>query len=395
MLPDQVPYFILDLLQQTSAVHVKGLGRFEAIFHPAVVDLPGSRIKPPYVQPDFNEQDIEGDALLVKYIEYAIGAPRAEIENAIDAFVNEIKHTTDNGENYIVEQFGSFSKNASGTLRFTPDWDAFNLSFSGLEVIDLKPKVESVEHKVFAPEELPVELVTVPVSNELTDIQKEQKEISTPVFINPVETKEVEETKTKPVPEYTPVESRPPMVIDESTSRLWWTILTSALVLITILCAYLAWDILSNRQKLKEYVTVLPDTSSISTNPSITIIDSSNIDVEPEPVPDTQITDETPVDPEPSKPDPVQSTPVQPDPGTLPVTTNPDRSFCYVVVGAFKDASNIARMEERIKSMGLEVEKIGGGSLTRVAIKTSCEKQSLQQTLADAKANLNPEAWIY
>lgn len=46
MLSDKVPYYILDLLQQAPSVYVEGLGRFEAIFHPALIDLPNARIKP-------------------------------------------------------------------------------------------------------------------------------------------------------------------------------------------------------------------------------------------------------------------------------------------------------------------------------------------------------------
>ena len=66
---------------------------------------------------------------------------------------------------------------------------------------------------------------------------------------------------------------------------------------------------------------------------------------------------------------------------------------CFVVVGAFSDATNVAKMVERLKSMGYVTEEIKGGSLTRVAIKTSCD--NVQKVLTEARSSINPEAWIY
>jgi hypothetical protein len=359
VLSDQVPYFILDLLQQTPTVYVKGLGRFEAIFHPAVMDVPGARIKPPYIQPEFNQQELQADTLLTTYIHCVNGMDKEEIEKAIEQFVQKVEDSVDRNDHYTLDQFGSFSKATGGGLRFTPDWDSFNLSFNGLEVIDLRPPVEPVETKHYVVEPFEPE-PSVSFDSAPEDVQP-VKVAPTPVFSTP---------------EFVAPHPRDTSAIDENTSRLWWTILASALVLITVLCAYLAWDILSNRQKLTDLVVMRPDTTK------------KEIILPTPPVVDTT---------------PVQENPVTPaDTGEVasPVTTPqenqvPDESFCYVIVGAFKDAANIAKMEERVTSMGYEVERITGGALTRVAIKSSCDKQILQQTLNDARAKLNPEAWLY
>lgn len=374
MLSDQVPYFILDLLQQSPVVYVRGLGRFEAIFHPAVMDIPGSRIKPPYVQPEFNEQGVEEDSLLATYIHYSIGANKGDIDNAIHTFVEQVKDHVERNDHYVIDQFGSFSKSATGGLRFTPDWDSFNLSFNGLEVIDLQPAVETPVSKPYVAEPyVPPTPVVVPEA-----IPPIKEEVITPV--------KEELISVEATSEIIRIEPRREVTIDETTSRLWWTILASALVLITVLCAYLAWDILSNRKKLADVNVVHPDTTSIVTNtPPVT--DSTPVENEPVTSSDTETTT-APVE-EPKQETPKQETPPKES------TQQPDASFCYVVVGAFKDASNISRMEERVVSMGYEAEKIQGGSLTRVAIKTSCDKQVLQQTLNDARAKLNPEAWLY
>jgi hypothetical protein len=343
------------------------------------MDLPGSRIKPPYIQPEFNEQNLEEDSLLVTYIQYAVGANKEDIEKSIAAFVERIKDHVDRNDHYVIDQFGSFSKSTAGGMRFTPDWDAFNLSFSGLEVIDLHPVTETPVVKPFVAEPY---VPTVPVV--------------TPEAIVPVREAPVTEQVK---PEIFTVESTRDTSIDETTSRLWWTILASALVLITVLCAYLAWDILSNRKKLADLVIVRPDTSSVKTvTPIPPVTDTAQPGQEPVTNQDTEKTT-APIDETPKQETPKQETPKQeiPKQEIPPKETSqqPDKSFCYVVVGAFKDASNISRMEERVISMGYEVEKIQGGALTRVAIKTSCDKQALQQTLNDARAKLNPEAWIY
>jgi len=371
VLSDQVPYFILDLLQQTPKVYVKGLGRFEAIFHPAVMDVPGSRIKPPYIQPEFNEYEPEEDALLATYIHYVLGTEKEEIDQAIQGFVYQVKDHIERNDHYTIDQFGSFSKNNTGGLRFTPDWDAFNLSFKGLEVIDLRPQAEPVEsrHYVvepYVPPPSPPVAPIIPVE-EVKPVKEEPVPVAVPV---------------SHTPEFVPVHARDTSGIDETTSRLWWTILASALVLITVLCAYLAWDILRNRQIMFGRVETRPDTTSATT-----IIPT------PPPVIDTQAQEKPVTNPE----DVTVSPPVTSSPpvSTPPETQAPDDSFCYVVVGAFKDATNIANMEERVTSMGYTVEKIVGGSLTRVAIKSSCDKEVLQQTLNDARAKLNPEAWLY
>jgi hypothetical protein len=136
---EKVPYFILDLLQQVPSVYVQGLGRFDAIFHPAVIDLHQSKIKPPFIQPDFIPQvDSEGD-VLPAYMHYVAGISHDQATEAIKMFVETVSQNIDSGESYEIEKFGTFSKSGTSILHFTPDWDAFNLSFSGLKVIDLHP----------------------------------------------------------------------------------------------------------------------------------------------------------------------------------------------------------------------------------------------------------------
>jgi hypothetical protein len=360
MLSEKVPYYILDLLQQAPSVYVEGLGRFEAIFHPALIDLPNARIKPPYIEPDFKDNPEAPNETLANYIRYVSGPEIGSPEKAIAEFVSAVHENTLDGKTYLIEKFGTFSRSSLGNIRFTPDWDAFNLSFSGLEVLDLR-KTEEVKTP-------PPVFVPPPVTYDYTP------EIKEPVSDVPSEPIAVtEEIAEDPSPPPTEEQVRHQESIDESTSRLWWIILTSALVLIAVLCAYLAWDIISNRNRLNDLKQVYPDTSAtIPIDEPITVTDSTNIS-------DTPVTTDTSI-------------------SEIPPPENieqPAASPCYVVVGAFTDPTNISKMVDRLTSLGYESELLKGGSLTRVAIRSSCDQEALQKLLNDARSSINPESWIY
>lgn len=360
MLADKVPYFIIDLLQQVPFVYVHGLGRFEAIFHPAMVDQAHSQIKPPYIEPEFTLNGESSDEILAAFIHYVSGIGKTAAENAIHEFVQRIKSNTEEGRTYPIEKFGTFSTSAAGNLRFTPDWDAFNLSFSGLEVVDLKPQIDN--------------------QNTVSDFKltPPPKPVYTEVVETPVH--RIEEIKAEPeiikeeLPAIDPEKTiRTQIEIDEHSSRLWWMILTIALVLIAVLCAYLAWDIISNRNKLNDFKQIYPDSTA-----------GTSLDDRPY-TPDT-----TPI---PVENIPIDEPIVKEDSNASEIVKEEIANPCFVVVGAFSDADNVAKMVDRLKSMGYVSEKINGGALTKVAIKTSCD--SLQKVLNDARSSINPEAWIY
>lgn len=362
VLSEKVPYFIIDLLQQVPFVYVQGLGRFEAIFHPALMDLPQSQIKPPYIEPDFSLNGESSDEILAAFMHYVSGISKPTAEDAIREFVERIRSNTEDGKTYPIEKFGTFSTSTAGNLRFTPDWDAFNLSFSGLEVLDVSPHIHAerpVSEFIPAPAPKPIvsEIVETPVLP-VAEIKMETELVKAGDTVIDIEK-----------------EDRKQVEIDEHTSRLWWTILTIALILIAVLCAYLAWDIITNRNKLIDFKQIYPDSTAG------TSLDDRPYTPDTTPIPVENIPIENPI----AKEDSNASDVVQED------ITNP----CFVVVGAFSDPANVTKMVDRLKSMGYVPEEIKGGSLTRVAIKTSCDKTNLHKVLNEAKSSINPEAWIY
>jgi hypothetical protein len=364
VLSDKVPYYILDLLQITPTVHVEGLGRFEAIFHPAMVDLPQNKVKPPYIEPGFTDQeDAAAKYNLGEYIAYATGIDLPTAKDAIRVFARNVQERTANGEMWSIEKFGTFSRSALDNIRFTPDWDAFNLAFNGLETLDIKKEVDTRSQPVYIPPVFEAPVTTPSITPNEPEVNVYSPEL--------LETKLPDTTIDQPVSPIVATDHNDQ--IDQTTTRLWWSILLSAIVLIAILCAYLAWDILSNRQKLDELKQIYPDTivtlpPDLETVPS----DSTPIAVTP-----AEVEEPTPIEE-------VQT----------PATPATEES-CYVIVGAFSESANATRMMERLSSMGYTGEEIKSGALTKVAIVTTCDPSTLQKTLNDARASINPEAWIY
>ena len=359
---EKVPYYILDLLQQVPSVHVPGLGRFDAIFHPAVIDLQESRIKPPYIQPDFINRSNPEDDMLPAYMHYVSGMDVDDAKEAISTFVNTVIHWLEEGKPYYIEKFGTFSRSHSDVLHFTPDWDAFNLSFSGLKTIDLHPA-----HLV-----KPTESISQPsvvISDQVRPtIEPDEFVPETSLKTEPPKAEESSEIEEERILTEEPDTT-------DSTSRMAWFILTSSLVLITLLCAYLAWDIISDRKRINQYTQLNPDTLVITNEFDIPVV-MDTLDNREDSIPV--------VEPE-----------VKQDTVKEPAVTEPTPPPCFVVVGAFSNSDNVTRMEERLKKLGYTSAQIKGGSLTRVAISTSCDKDNLQKVLNEARSGINPESWIY
>ena len=342
---------------------MQGLGRFDAIFHPAVIDLHQSKIKPPFIQPDFIPQvDSEGD-VLPAYMHYVAGISPDEATEAIRMFVERVSQRIDSGEPYEIEKFGIFSKSDAGVLHFTPDWDAFNLSFSGLKVIDLHPV-----HEVIVADHFPEPPIRTTESIQpISEITEEHIDEHIP---GPIEEDEVTTIENEEIIPPVPYE------LPESTSRLAWIILTTSLVLITILCAYLAWDIISDRQRMNQLTQTSTDTLTITNEFDIPVVMDTTSQVQK---------DTTSKIPPLEKPDTIKQ----------PVIPAETETPCFVVVGAFSNQDNVSRMVQRLESLGYKSSEIKGGSLTRVAINTSCDKDNLEKVLNEARSAINPEAWIY
>jgi hypothetical protein len=145
----------------------------------------------------------------------------------------------------------------------------------------------------------------------------------------------------------------------------------AAIFLIAVLCAYLAWDILSHRDALLNATSLpVPTTEILSAD---TLASDSVVPAEQ----DTVALDVTDI------------------PVTSPVPTPEPENACYVVVGAFADTLNVRRMESRLAEMGYAFERLPGRTIIRVAIRSSCDPVALQNVLDDARARISDQAWIY
>jgi hypothetical protein len=355
---EKVPFYILDLLQQVPSVQVEGLGQFDAIFHPAIIDLHRAEVKPPFIQPEFIARHDSAGDLLPAYMSYVSGIDMEDAKENIRLFSRKVLDHLNAGDPYRIEKFGIFYKTDPDVIHFTPDWDAFNLSFSGLKIIELHPG----------------EVTKAPISIREKPEPLEQK-INHPDQEQLVETENLQGVQIKEeIEEVKDEEMNITSELPESTSRLAWSILASALLLITILCVYLAWDIISDRRRINQLTQLQPDTLIITNEFDIPFV-MDTVDNEEDSVPKT-------------------TTIPQPDTIQPPVTQE-EQNPCFVVVGAFTNADNIARMEQRLADLGYKSKQIKGGALTRVAISTSCDKANLEDVLNKARSTINSEAWIY
>ncbi len=359
VLSDRIPYYILDLLQLTPSVQVEGLGRFEAIFHSAKMDERQSALVPPHVEGAFSADDTAPGELLESFIRYTSGEQSESPKKAIADFVKSVKKGTAEGEPFAIETFGTFVKSSSGHLRFTPDWDAFNIAFNGLESVELKP--ESSKSPVMVPLTPPEPYVRKSI--EFADEETKQEAddgAAAAASIAAVEQSKVEFEKNL---------NR----ADPSNSKIWWLLLMTAIVLIAILCVYLTWDIMHNRSRLNELRQAYADTTEIAPPASEQPESPEEVPVQ-EPQENQEVNVQEP------------ETPVVPDDNT---------SKCYIIVEAFGDPANVARMVARLEGMQYTVRQFSGRTLTKVGVESGCGQEELQRRLNELRSTVNPESWIY
>lgn len=340
----KVPYYILDLIQQTTVVGVPGLGRFESTLCPAVIDLPRRAVHPPRRDALFRPEDAGDPELLSLFIAYATGIPEAEARSAVLAFSQEVFRQTAGGREFEIFRFGTFFRSHEDEIRFTPQDEAFNLLYHGLLPVEIPEDNMSVSPEV-APE---IEQVVEPASPSSSGVEGALGA----------------DSGSRRLDEDTP----------DVSQRMWWGILVSAILLITVLCAYLAWDILSHREMLVS--------AKIIALPAI-VSDSAKADVSGNKLSDTIVIPVTS-----DLLQPVIDTMVQPSPAQ-------PSGNCFIVVGAFADTANVVRMEVRLREMGYVPVRLPTRSLVRVAIQCTCDPVALGNVLDDARSRIHPQAWIY
>ena len=78
----------------------------------------------------------------------------------------------------------------------------------------------------------------------------------------------------------------------------------------------------------------------------------------------------------------------------IKVEPKPDYSGkCAIIVGSFKEAGNVKKMEKRIEQAGFEAYTQKGNRLTKVGIISGCDE--VTSVLEFAKSNFHPDAWVH
>lgn len=74
-------------------------------------------------------------------------------------------------------------------------------------------------------------------------------------------------------------------------------------------------------------------------------------------------------------------------------TSKPQTGKCAIIVGSFKEISNVRKMEQQIEKAGFEAFSQKGNRLTKVGIVTGCEE--VATVLKFAQSNFHPDAWVH
>jgi hypothetical protein len=74
--------------------------------------------------------------------------------------------------------------------------------------------------------------------------------------------------------------------------------------------------------------------------------------------------------------------------------TDLDESSCIIIVGAFSEKVNVAKMIDRIQGFSYQSVVIEGPRLTKVGLKIDCQNDPTSE-LSWAKKEFDPSAWVY
>jgi cell division protein FtsN/nucleoid DNA-binding protein len=130
--------YIRMLLDERKRVILPGFGNLEVVV-PAGTQTPsGNRFSPPGTRVRFDKGLSKDDGLLAEALAAGEELDSDEAQQRVLELVDAIKFSLDKGEEYILIEAGSFSRDSEGKIRFLadPDW-VLEADQYGLESMDL------------------------------------------------------------------------------------------------------------------------------------------------------------------------------------------------------------------------------------------------------------------
>lgn len=337
------------LLFEHDTVIIPGFGGFTASRSPSQVDYAGGNAIPPSKTLSFNENLKVDDGILVYDVARAHGISNEEARVAIQRYVERTVIQLNAREIVALPGVGRLYKNYEQKIQFLPDANNLNRDAFGLPPIQFSPIARSREvagapEPAVAPEPVPV-----------TAKAEESPAIATiPPPLPPIEaTPIVSTTEAAPTPPPPPIYTPTPTEVPP-TSGNWmgWLI---GLLLVGLLGA-LGYHLWKQRQQPTRSIEEELEQTDISQVPVVTGPDQAPVSPPPNTAPAPTVTKVT---------EPTRST--APAPKTEPKKTAPTAGSgatstsavkgrrCLLIIGTFKDESNVDRLVRKLESTHLEV----------------------------------------
>ena len=351
---------ISELLYENETVALPELGSFVSSYRPAGIDVVLGLLSPPARQIDFNPYLILDDGMLASRIAERHRLSLEEATSLIATFTENIQKTLALKELVLLPEIGKLYSDYQGELRFMPDTTNYNLQVFGLPDVKFYPVFRSRESRVL--ETLSADMATVP---ELT-------------------------TSTS-------VPAGRSFALPANYQKL--AIPTAAVFLLTVsLVAWLWWGISSSGGSNNPFNQKV---SQVRVNEKPTISSDGIGYQELPPIhADPELKSETP---------PATASPKGDDhylskekKETLPdykedaAAIVPEKKFATVIIGSFRDKSNIRKLVADIHVAGYDdyQDKVPNG-LTRVGIKVGYRDRSdLNRQLGRIRSKYNRGAFV-
>ncbi|MCT4645448.1 MAG: SPOR domain-containing protein [Carboxylicivirga sp.] len=372
--------YILSLIKENNRVIVPNFGAF------IVAKENGFSVL-------FNNFLSFNDGLLVDYITQKDGVSREEAEKQIEEYVERVKATLDEKGTYHFPNLGTFTKDATGILRFEQSEalkDAGSISTEPTE-LDEGDSLLDIDSSGPIEENTDVADVSIPDStlNESTPIaeveedkpiveETPQQPVSQPVFEKEIEKDEViEEDLLKDEPDSVSIANK---YLEEDNSKRNRSVAIFLLVILVPLIGFIVYFFFfkdnlpaDTQQKLNNELVSKEESQKIAVE---TTEPEGQIDAGP------SIEESAPVEEELVKP-------VEPEP--KPVINKPHQ----LIVGSFASETNANRMVDKLKKKGYEQAFVFFHNNRHMVSLESFDRVSKAQTRQEEILNSDRmESWI-
>lgn len=323
--------YIPKVLSENKLVILNGIGSLKINYRSASVDMERKVILPPREEIYFvPSNDSRIDPILVKIVEIMTGVGYDEATDVVYRFMREMRSELHVQGQVALPNIGWIRQDKWGSVFFEPAAEYISLN------------------RYFGLNHVQLPQALTPAEQEVLADLKEtvHEQLSTPVY-------------------------------DINKRRRWGFIISTILILLMAASLFLIRNWNESEMVHEELpldtikTTPTEDDSGLLLDPESEIPKGSTIDVGPNFVPVIDNVGEV-----------------------IGYRPDPALGYCksIIVVGAFAQDRNVRRMVEKIRNADHESVLIPGAVLTKVGLQIDCEGKD--QTLAWARQNISPEAWV-